>query len=734
MKKIVVFCLLILFSSTICLDAQQTMDPNQAKYWHYRARLLKYFLAVGPGPGESLPASTRNQYDEQMSWGDTPVYLGYYIGVLVTEYKLLVQNNQPTDQTLTELYYAMNAITRLDIQADIEWQARCSCPAPAGINGFMLRDDVPIDFLSKRHRELNPVVQQVGWNGIDGQPGYENNDRVSSNWTGVHHLPPGPSDTQDPNTIENGFFTAGQDNLIELMMGLALVERSIGSFTPKPGIPLPITFKDLHQDPLGSISNSYDFYGQSQAMTRAFLNYMMDNPNNYPVWINDWTLRFPNLDEVGDGGGGDASRLSYGISREAQFITGEFNASYIANNSEFDYSLCAEPPARAFPQNVILAMTCAAVGDYWNGDVEGSIANQGNYPGGISWSTNEFGMDKFYGCLNRYLNSHSIADNPIINDCDVEDLLTSAPAEGPFCYSTSYIDGTGMANALFHAPPGWGSADRFYETPVDFAGQDGSHLSGNYNGLDYMLMHNLYYLAQTPIQTIYFSGSYPQFDPLQGPFGTIQAPYKPSFDRLWPDIVSQLTVTTTDFHQDGTYTGGVNLIGGLKGIDIQSLAVNSGGYFHASCQANSGCEPDPDKYIFGSLIYSPAPAGDHRMNPTGSTNTNSNNSHNTNEVTGYSASAEFKALAPEYNALQNFPNPVSSQTTFVFNLNEPETCSLEIYDLAGKQIKTLFQRRSLDKGEYSIPFDLSDIGDGIYFYTLYKGNQGLTRKMIKLKN
>jgi hypothetical protein len=107
--------LLIFFKSQ-----SQDNATNLRKYWHYRYRLVNYFMVVGPEPGESLPADIRNWYGSpqgissttsvpNISWGDEPVYLGYYLGVLATEYALLHRNGENTDRTLTELYYALNA-------------------------------------------------------------------------------------------------------------------------------------------------------------------------------------------------------------------------------------------------------------------------------------------------------------------------------------------------------------------------------------------------------------------------------------------------------------------------------------------------------------------------------------------------------------------------------------------------------------------------------------------------
>ncbi|MFH1321026.1 MAG: T9SS type A sorting domain-containing protein [Bacteroidota bacterium] len=93
MKKIIL--IFILLTPVVC--SAQTRADNLKKYWYYRLRLKNDFLKVGPNPGESIPAETRHssgQYFEKIRWGDATMYLGWYIGVLATEYRLLKYNNE----------------------------------------------------------------------------------------------------------------------------------------------------------------------------------------------------------------------------------------------------------------------------------------------------------------------------------------------------------------------------------------------------------------------------------------------------------------------------------------------------------------------------------------------------------------------------------------------------------------------------------------------------------------
>ena len=98
---IIIFCLLKSVSA-------QYDNENLKKYWYYRNRLLNYFVQVGPDAGESLVADIRNKMHKDISVGDAifteklkelnhgdqTVYLGRYIAILATEYKLLTKVSQ----------------------------------------------------------------------------------------------------------------------------------------------------------------------------------------------------------------------------------------------------------------------------------------------------------------------------------------------------------------------------------------------------------------------------------------------------------------------------------------------------------------------------------------------------------------------------------------------------------------------------------------------------------------
>lgn len=85
-----------------------------------------------------------------------------------------------------------------------------------------------------------------------------------------------------------------------------------------------------------------------------------------------------------------------------------------------------------------------------------------------------------------------------------------------------------------------------------------------------------------------------------------------------------------------------------------------------------------------------------------------------------------------YRLEQNYPNPFNPTTTIVFTLPRAEKVYLKVYDLQGKEVKTLVQW-GLDAGEHRIVFDGSQLPAGIYFYELRAGDFTARRKMTLLK-
>lgn len=90
-------------------------------------------------------------------------------------------------------------------------------------------------------------------------------------------------------------------------------------------------------------------------------------------------------------------------------------------------------------------------------------------------------------------------------------------------------------------------------------------------------------------------------------------------------------------------------------------------------------------------------------------------------------------IVQNYELEQNFPNPFNNSTRIGFISKQEDFVSLEVFDLLGQKIKTLFNDYVLP-GRYEIEFDLSDINEvnssQILFYKLKSSAGTLTKKMV----
>jgi len=95
------------------------------------------------------------------------------------------------------------------------------------------------------------------------------------------------------------------------------------------------------------------------------------------------------------------------------------------------------------------------------------------------------------------------------------------------------------------------------------------------------------------------------------------------------------------------------------------------------------------------------------------------------------------SIPTEFNLSQNYPNPFNAQTEIAFSLATSGEVMLEIYDIAGRLVKTLINDK-LAKGRHVAIWDGSSnrnnaVSTGIYFYKLSTGEKSTTRQMTLLK-
>lgn len=251
----------------------------QEKYRFIRKRFKENFIAIGEGPGMSLPYhihlnnlywgqyrayyTPQNGYDGYygkiaaladqnhgygqsavphfnqevgctngyvMQFGDTTVRVGEYLVVLATEYSLMETTSTPNSAYLSELkdeiYYALKALVRMDKHAH-EVFGRTS----DGYQGYAFRDDAPVDFFK--------VAPKTGPNGTgllaNDLGGVEGDYITPSQWGNYQDY-----------VSTFGVFVS-QDQIFYISLGLSYIIKLIGDsvVSSKSSTPLKVMAEKL---------------------------------------------------------------------------------------------------------------------------------------------------------------------------------------------------------------------------------------------------------------------------------------------------------------------------------------------------------------------------------------------------------------------------------------------------------------------------------------------------------
>lgn len=232
MRKIIptALCLLWITFNSFSQSDQQ----NLLKYWNFRDAFLEDFIKVGRFEGESLPAMAigigncvdndavfdgtpiNGTYYSDMHWGDGTLNQGHYLGFLATEYFLRKENSMDTNGVLNELYYALNALNRLDLGAEPYLDEEYGLTLNPTLNGFYLRDDVPDNF-------------RQNWIQKDWQVGCLNSDQYYNNNVLQEH--------NGQNFIVkniNYLNAPSLDQMTSLLVGLRVIKELVPNIYVKP--------------------------------------------------------------------------------------------------------------------------------------------------------------------------------------------------------------------------------------------------------------------------------------------------------------------------------------------------------------------------------------------------------------------------------------------------------------------------------------------------------------------
>jgi hypothetical protein len=95
-----------------------------------------------------------------------------------------------------------------------------------------------------------------------------------------------------------------------------------------------------------------------------------------------------------------------------------------------------------------------------------------------------------------------------------------------------------------------------------------------------------------------------------------------------------------------------------------------------------------------------------------------------------SAAAEVKPLKQPI----IYPNPFTTRTNIQFTASENGSAVVELYNIAGIKIRTLFSATVVEGEVYNASFGDALLPGGVYVYTISNGKQKHTGRIIKLEN
>lgn len=103
-------------------------------------------------------------------------------------------------------------------------------------------------------------------------------------------------------------------------------------------------------------------------------------------------------------------------------------------------------------------------------------------------------------------------------------------------------------------------------------------------------------------------------------------------------------------------------------------------------------------------------------------------------LTSYVVGMEQINLEDQAYELTSYPNPFYRETTLVFSIGKTAETTLEIYDLSGQKVSTLFRGIAEQQHEYSFVIRKSDLNEGIYLCSLKsEGAINAVNKMLVIR-
>lgn len=318
---------------------------------------------------------------------------------------------------------------------------------------------------------------------------------------------------------------------------------------------------------------------------------------------------------------------------------------------------------------------------------------------------------RIYICLN---NGSAVFSQPIIK--------VVSPQPAPIAYGDFNGDSkkdiiTGSAGAIIEISMGTGSGDLMPPVSYSIGDQGGATdiVADDFNMDGKLDIASSNFWEGTTMSVLYGNGD-----------GTFQtALILPS--AYSPDLLNVSGVTSGDLDNDGDK----DIIVGNNASNSLSLYYNNNGSFEYKMRAGAFLS------VFSPVFADIDNDGKGDIGAVGSLPPSGIGStlifmKGTNTGITSISGINVSNIPEKFSLEQNFPNPFNPSTNLEFGISKLGFVSLKVYDVAGKEIRTLVNE-SLSPGTYKYIFDGSGLTSGIYFYTLKVNGYTETKRMVLIK-
>jgi hypothetical protein len=90
------------------------------------------------------------------------------------------------------------------------------------------------------------------------------------------------------------------------------------------------------------------------------------------------------------------------------------------------------------------------------------------------------------------------------------------------------------------------------------------------------------------------------------------------------------------------------------------------------------------------------------------------------------------SIPRKFHLSQNYPNPFNAATTILFAVPKTSNVTLKVYDMTGREVKTLLDREC-SPGNYEVVWNANELASGTYFYKIEADHFQESKKFILLK-